>query len=80
MAEVFSAENAAAGRAAKGVVRETDKAPVKEGIAAKTSERDAHAAFKIPVKAGLGTGGILKVLNERRALSAAALRIPASGR
>lgn len=49
------AENRSAGCAAHGVVGQTDKLPVIDGILAKTSHRNAHSVFVIHIQGYLRT-------------------------
>mgnify|MGYP000282178806 CR=1 FL=1 len=57
-------QNAAAGRAAEGIVGQADKFIVVLGIRTETAQADRHAALKVPVQLGLGPVVFLKIMKE----------------
>ena len=62
--EQLRAENAAAGRAADGVVGQAHELPVKEAVGAEPADGDAEAALVIHIQLNLGTVVLFEVLDE----------------
>lgn len=63
-AEKLSKENRTAGRAAEGVVGQTDELVVVLGVGTQPADAHGHAALGHPVQPGLGAVRLLKVVQE----------------
>ena len=59
-----TSSNCTAGGAPEGVVGEADELVVVLGVLTQTAQGDGHAALQLPVQLGLGTVGLLEVVQE----------------
>ena len=63
-AQQLGQQDSAAGGAAEGVVAQADELIVVLGVGPQTADGHGHAVFQIPVQTGLGTVGLLKIVEE----------------
>ena len=63
-AQQLGQQDRAAGSAAQGVVAQTHELIVVLGVGPQAAQGDSHAALQLPVQLGLGTVGLLKVVEE----------------